>query len=330
MNNNTSSTKIANDKQSKTELSVVIPIYNESENVVELHKNIRYVLEKFIGTDYEIIFVDDGSDDGSFELLHELHKEDNKVKVIRFRRNFGQTAALAAGFDYAKSDVIITMDGDLQNDPSDIPLLIRKIQEGYDIVSGWRRHRKDKLITRKIPSRIANFLISKLTGVRLHDYGCTLKAYRREVVKNINLYGEMHRFIPAIASWMGATVIETQVIHHPRKHGKAKYGLSRTLRVLLDLITVKFFLSYFTRPIQIFGVLGILSMLLGFASGIAVTLMKLLAGVDMTGNPLLLLTVFLFIVGFLFIVLGLLGEITIRTYFESQNKSIYVIKDVLQ
>lgn len=313
----------------KIDISVVIPLFNEEKSVKLLCEKLKHTLDN-IDKSYEIILIDDGSKDETFSNLKEIHKKDKRFKIIKFRRNFGQTAAISAGFDYAKGDIIITMDGDLQNDPDDIPSLLKKMDEGYDIVSGWRKNRKDAFIKRRMPSHIANFLISKLTGVKLHDYGCTLKAYKKEVVKNIHLYGEMHRFIPALASWTGATVAEIQVTHHPRKYGKAKYGLSRILRVILDLITVKFFLSYFTRPIQIFGVWGILSMIFGLFSGIALILMKVLAGVDMTGNPFLLLSALLLIVGVLFIVLGLLGEVNIRIYYELQNKSIYVVRKIIE
>lgn len=309
-------------------LSVVIPLFNERENVLLLCEALHRVLDS-IGKPYEIILIDDGSTDGTYEVLNSVYKQYDKIKIIRFRRNFGQTAAISAGFSFAKGEIIVTMDGDLQNDPADIPKILQKIDEGYDIVSGWRKNRKDPLLTRRLPSHIANFLISKFTGVKLHDYGCTLKAYRREIIKHVNLYGEMHRFIPAVASWMGATVTEIVVKHHPRKYGKSKYGISRTLKVILDLIAIKFFLSYLTRPIQIFGIWGILSIFLGIISGIVLILMKVLGGVDMTGNPLLILTTLLTIIGVLFIVLGLLGEITVRIYYEAQGKKPYVIKEIL-
>jgi glycosyltransferase involved in cell wall biosynthesis len=260
-------------------------------------------------------------------VLARLASEDSALKVIRFRRNFGQTAAMAAGFDYAKGDIIIPMDGDLQNDPADIPRLVAKIHEGYDVVSGWRRDRKDTFVTRKIPSMLANALISRLTGVHLHDYGCTLKAYRREVLDGINLYGEMHRFVPALASQFGARVAELPVNHFPRLHGVSKYGISRTLRVILDLMTVKFLMAYSTKPIQLFGKWGIYTILAGAGTGTMTLYMKLFEHLNMNRNPLLIVTAFLLFMGVQFIVLGLLGELNARTYFESQGKPIYAVKD---
>jgi len=276
---------------------------------------------------YEVIMVDDGSSDGSYLVLSRLAAGDACLKIIRFRRNFGQTAAMAAGFDAASGGIIIPMDGDLQNDPADIPRLVEKIHEGYDVVSGWRRDRKDTFISRKIPSLIANALISQLTGVHLHDYGCTLKAYRREVLDGINLYGEMHRFVPALASQFGARVAELSVNHHPRFHGVSKYGISRTLRVILDLMTVKFLLSYSTKPIQLFGKWGVYTILAGLVSGTMTVYMKLFEHLSLNRNPLLILTGFLLFMGVQFITMGLLGELNARTYFESQNKPIYVVKD---
>ncbi len=237
-------------------ISIVVPIYNEEGNIPLLYQAVKGVMDS-IGRNYEVIFIDDGSIDKSFSILENIKAGDDKVIVIGFRKNFGQTAAMAAGFDYAEGDIIITMDADLQNDPNDIPKLIDAIKD-VDIVSGWRKDRKDKLITRRLPSMLANWLISKVTGVYLHDYGCTLKAYRKEVVKSIKLYGEMHRFIPAVASWLGVSIKEVVVAHHPRRFGKSKYGISRTLRVILDLITVKFLQSFSTRPIHAFGPAGLI------------------------------------------------------------------------
>jgi len=308
------------------ELSIVVPIYNEEENVAALYGNVREALES-TSLEYEIIFVDDGSGDASFRLLKGIAAEDRRVKLLRFRRNFGQTAAMAAGFDAATGSVIIPMDGDLQNDPADIPRLLAKLNEGFDVVSGWRKDRKDTFITRKIPSMLANALISAQTGVHLHDYGCTLKAYRREVLDGINLYGEMHRFVPALASQVGAKVAELPVNHRPRLHGTSKYGISRTLRVVLDLMTVKFLLTYSTKPIQLFGKWGVYTLLAGCLSGGATLYMKIFENVSMNRNPLLILTAFLLFMGIQFIVLGLLGELNARTYFESQGKPIYVIRD---
>jgi glycosyltransferase involved in cell wall biosynthesis len=308
------------------EISIVVPIYNEQENVEAVYKAISSALQS-MGSSYEIIMVDDGSSDGSYKVLTSLASSDRNLKVIRFRRNFGQTAAMSAGFDCAKGDIIIPMDGDLQNDPADIPRLIEKIHEGYDVVSGWRRDRKDTFITRKIPSLLANAVISNLTGVHLHDYGCTLKAYRREVLDGINLYGEMHRFVPALASQFGAKVTELPVNHFPRLHGVSKYGISRTLRVILDLMTVKFLMAYSTKPIQLFGKWGVYTILAGFCSGAMTLYMKLFEHFSMNRNPLLILTAFLLFMGIQFIVMGLLGELNARTYFESQSKPIYVVKD---
>lgn len=306
--------------------SIVVPIYNEQDNIDELYLTITNALD-CIDTHYEIIMVDDGSVDGSFSTLQRIAARDTRLKIIRFRRNFGQTAAMSAGFDAASGNIIIPMDGDLQNDPADIPRLIEKLNEGYDVVSGWRRERKDTFITRKIPSRLANALISHLTGVHLHDYGCTLKAYRREVLDGINLYGEMHRFVPALASQIGAKVAELPVNHHPRLHGTSKYGISRTLRVILDLMTVKFLLTYSTKPIQLFGKWGVYTLMAGFGSGAMTIYMKVFEHLSMNRNPLLILTGFLLFMGVQFIVMGLLGELNARTYYEAQGKPIYVVKD---
>jgi glycosyltransferase involved in cell wall biosynthesis len=310
------------------EFSIVVPIYNEQENIAELYRSITTALDALC-REYEIILVDDGSTDHSFSELQRIAAEDARVKVIRFRRNFGQTAAMSAGFDAACGAIIIPMDGDLQNDPADIPRLIARIHEGYDVVSGWRRDRKDTFVSRKVPSMLANALISYLTGVHLHDYGCTLKAYRREVLEGINLYGEMHRFVPALASQYGAKVAELPVNHFPRLHGVSKYGISRTLRVVLDLMTVKFLLAYSTKPIQLFGRWGVYTIMAGIGSGGMTLYMKLFEHLSMNRNPLLILTAFLLFMGIQFIVLGLLGELNARTYFESQGKPIYVVRDRL-
>jgi glycosyltransferase involved in cell wall biosynthesis len=308
------------------DLSIIVPVYNEQDNVAAVYSAIKSALQS-MGCTYEIVMVDDGSSDKSYSLLKDLALQDADLKVIRFRRNFGQTAAMSAGFDFAKGDIIIPMDGDLQNDPSDIPRLVEKIHEGYDVVSGWRRDRKDTFVSRKIPSLLANALISSLTGVHLHDYGCTLKAYRREVLDGINLYGEMHRFVPALASQFGAKVTELPVNHFPRIHGVSKYGISRTLRVILDLMTVKFLMAYSTKPIQLFGKWGIYTLLAGIGTGAMTLYMKLFEHLSMNRNPLLILTAFLLFMGVQFIVLGLLGELNARTYFESQGKPIYTVKD---
>lgn len=310
------------------DLSIVVPLYNEEENTELLYAQLKAALEE-IGRDYEIIIVDDGSTDGSFDILKRLHEGDERLKVIRFRRNFGQTAAFAAGFDRSQGEVVITMDADLQNDPADIPLLMEKIEEGYDVVSGWRLQRKDPFLTRRLPSMMANWLISKVTGVHLHDYGCSLKAYRREVVKNVQLYGELHRFIPAIANWMGVSVAEVSVRHYPRRFGKSKYGLSRTARVLLDLLTVRFLLSYSTRPIQIFGGLGLISFVAGIGLGGYLSFVKFALGQDIGDRPLLLLAILLMVLGVQLISMGLLGELVVRTYYEAQNKPIYAVREFL-
>ncbi|MBI5141856.1 MAG: glycosyltransferase family 2 protein [Nitrospirae bacterium] len=309
-------------------VSVLVPLYNEEESIPHLYEAVKGVMDG-VGRPYELILVDDGSTDSTLDLITALHEKDKKVAVISFRRNFGQTAAFAAGFDAAKGGVIITLDGDLQNDPKDIPNLLAEI-EHCDIVSGWRKNRKDKFISRRLPSIMANRLISKVTGVRLHDYGCSLKAYRADVVKKINLYGEMHRFIPAVASHVGARVREIETTHHPRRFGKSKYGISRTIKVFLDLITVKFLQSYSTKPIQAFGPIGLLSGFTGFMISFYLACEKVFRGRDIGGRPLLLLGVLLIIIGVQMIGMGLIAEMLARTYHESQNKPIYHAKLVLE
>ncbi|MCL4457225.1 MAG: glycosyltransferase family 2 protein [Nitrospirae bacterium] len=308
-------------------VSIVVPLYNEEENVEVLHERLKTVLDA-LGTGYEIIYVDDGSGDNTLSLLEEIQKKDSNVLVLSLRRNFGQTAAFAAGFDFARGDIVITIDGDLQNDPKDIPRLLDAIKD-CDLVSGWRKKRKDPFITRRLPSMIANWLISKVTGVKLHDYGCSLKAYRRDVVKNLRLYGEMHRFIPAVASWYGVRVAEIETTHHPRLRGKSKYGISRTIKVLLDLITVKFLQSFSTKPMQFFGPMGIIFGIIGFGISLYLSIEKLFSGVNIGGRPLLLLGALLIIVGVQFVGMGLLGEMLVRVYHESQKKPIYTIKKIL-
>jgi len=310
-------------------LSVVVPVFNEEKNINILYQELIDVLTKLDLT-FEIIFVDDGSTDKSLIILSELQENDSKIVVISFRRNFGQTAALSAGFDYASGDIIITLDGDLQNDPEDIPKLLQKLSEGYDIVNGWRFDRKDSFISRRLPSIIANKIISYSTNVKLHDYGCTLKAFKKEITQNIKLYGEMHRFIPAIASGMGSSVAEVKVNHRPRKFGKSKYGISRTIRVILDLITVKFLLSYATRPIQIFGLLGFSCGIIGFCIAIYLTIQRQFYGISLANRPALLLAILLIFMGLQFVTLGLLAELQARTYHEAQNKPIYVIRNILR
>lgn len=310
------------------QLSVIIPVFNEEENIEPLYREIREALGG-LGVEYEILAIDDGSTDDSFTVLKRLHEEEPRVRVIRFRRNFGQTAAFAAGFDLARGEMIVTIDADLQNDPADIPRLLAKLEEGYDVVSGWRVERRDPFLTRRFPSMVANRLISEITGVRLHDYGCSLKAYRREVVKNIRLYGELHRFMPALASWMGVQVTEVPVNHRPRKFGQTKYGLSRTIRVLLDLLTVRFLLSYSTRPIQIFGLLGFLFFGTGGLLLAYLGFVRLILQQPIADRPLVLLAILLTMVGVQLVTMGLLGELVVRTYHESQGKPIYAVREIL-
>jgi len=311
------------------DLSVVIPVYNEVENLPLLHEELVLSLNK-LSLSYEIVYIDDGSEDDSFSALEHIYQNyQEHVHVIRFRKNFGQTAAISAGFDYAKGDIVITMDADLQNDPGDIPLLIKKINEGYDLVNGWRYDRKDPFINRRLPSILANKTISYATNVKLHDYGCTLKAFKKDVVKNIRLYGEMHRFIPAIASYYGVSIAEVKVNHRPRRYGKTKYGISRTIKVILDLITVKFLLSYSTRPIQIFGLLGIYCGVIGFGIALYLTVMRQFYGVPMANRPILQLAILLIFIGLQFISIGLIAELQSRTYHETQQKPIYSIKSIL-
>ncbi len=317
------------------DLSVVIPIRNEAASLVELHREFTETLTAW-GRSYELIVIDDGSDDESFAILARLQAGDPRLRVIRFRRNFGQTAAFAAGFAHARGDLIVTSDGDLQNDPHDIPAMVARLEGGYDIVCGWRKDRKDALLSRRVPSTIANALISAVTGVRLHDYGCSLKVFRAEIVKEMKLYGEMHRFLPAIASEQTSSIGEMVVNHRPRRYGLSKYGIGRTIRVVLDLLTVKFLLSYSTRPLQIFGLLGG-----GMGLG-GVLIIGWLASVRMMGilgmmpdrsignRPLLLFGILLVFTGVQLVTLGLLAELQVRTYHESQNKPTYVIREMRQ
>lgn len=305
-------------------VSIVIPVFEEEESLPYLYASIKKAMDP-TGRDYEIVFVDDGSRDATLKVLSELNAKDPKVVIVSFRRNFGQTAAMAAGIDYANGDIIVTMDADLQNDPADIPHMLEKAKE-FDVVSGWRKKRKDPFLSRKLPSLIANGLISKVTGVKLHDYGCTLKAYRREVIKSVRLYGEMHRFIPAIANWYGASITEVVTTHHERKYGKSKYGISRTIRVILDLITVKFLQSFATRPIHAFGPIGLALGFVGFLFALYLSFDKVILGHSIGGRPLLLLAVLLIILGVQILVMGLLAEVLARTYHESQGKPIYTVK----
>ena len=313
------------EREAALDLSVVVPVFNEVDSLAAVAEGALAVLGK-LGGRFEIIMIDDGSTDGSDRLLDELANRHEEVRALHLRRNFGQTAALAAGIDAARGEVIVTMDADGQNDPADIPALLRELEKGYDVVSGWRRQRRDGA-ARVWVSQVANRLISRLTGVKLRDYGCTLKAYRRAIIKDVNLYGEMHRFIPALTVWVGAKVSELPVEHHPRTSGESKYGMGRIFRVLLDLVTVMFMLKWSTKPIRIFGGIGLLAGAAGLGSFVAVLLMKVLGGMDMTGNPFFLTGILLTLVAVQFVMMGLLGEINVRVYHESQNKRIYYLRD---
>ena len=310
------------------DLSVVIPIKDEKDNLRPLHERLRAALAP-LGRSYEMVFVDDGSIDGSFAVLEQMAAADPHIKVVRLRRNFGQSAALQAGIDWSSGAVVVTMDGDLQNDPADIGLLLDKLEEGYDAVLGLRAKRRDHWLIRKVPSLLGNWLIRKVTGVHIKDMGCTLRAMRRDLAEALPLYGEMHRFIPVLAQQSGARMIQIPVRHHPRVAGKTKYNLTRTFRVLLDLITIKFLHSYLTRPMHVMGLAGLVSMGLGVASLLTTIWMKSRFGTFMTGNPLLLLSALLELIGVQFISLGLIGEIMTRTYFESQGKSAYTVRTTL-
>jgi glycosyltransferase involved in cell wall biosynthesis len=309
------------------DLSVVIPIHNEAPNLQALYDEFTTTLTAW-GRSYELVLVDDGSTDDSFAMMAAMQARDPRVRVIRFRRNFGQTAAFAAGFRYARGRLIATADGDLQNDPADIPRMVALIEQGHDIVCGWRKDRKDTLLTRRLPSMLANRLISRATGVRLHDYGCSLKVFRSEVVKPLKLYGEMHRFLPAIASELGVSITEVVVNHRPRRHGTSKYGLSRTVRVILDLLTVKFLLSYSTRPLQIFGLVGGGMLGVGLLVSAWLAYLRLFGYQSIADRPLLLFGILLIFSGLQLVTLGLLAELQSRTYHESQDKPVYVIREI--
>ena len=310
------------------DLSIVIPVYNEGDNLHRLHGELADVLDTFHGS-AEIILVDDGSTDRSASILRELAADDSRLRAIRLSRNFGQTAALAAGLAHATGEVIVTLDGDCQNDPADIPRLIAKLDEGYDLVNGWRVDRHDAFVTRKLPSRVANRLISLTTRVKLHDYGCMLKAYRGGLARSLRLYGEMHRFIPALAGDLGAAIAEIPVNHRARTRGTSKYGLGRTLRVLLDLMTVKFVTSYLTRPIHAFGPPAVLATVLGTALLLYLGVERLVFGAALADRPILLLAILMVLLGVQFLALGLLGEVLARLYHESQGKPVYVVREVL-
>lgn len=307
-------------------LSVVIPAYNEEENVPILYEKLKKVLDS-LGEDYEIIFVDDGSTDGTYQRLKQLAEKDSWLKVIRFKRNYGQTAAMSAGFEHAKGDVIITLDADLQNDPEDIPILLEKLKEGYHVVSGWRKDRKDPFLSRKLPSMVANWLISKITGVHLHDYGCTLKAYRAEVVKDLELFGDMHRFLPALTKRRGAKITEVVVRHHPRMFGRSKYGIGRTVRVLLDIMLVKFLNEYINKPLYMFGSVGFLLLGLGLFSLFYLIFLKLFLEESIGRRPLLILSVLLILAGIQLISTGLLAELLVRIYYRTKDTKPYIIQE---
>ncbi len=308
-------------------ISVVVPIYNEKGNVEILYKKIKDVMDKN-GYDYEIIFIDDGSSDGTFEIMKKLADSDKNFKLIKFRRNFGQTPAMAAGFDYAGGDIIVSMDGDLQNDPEDIPKLLEKIDEGYDVVSGWRKNRQDEK-KRVIFSKVANWLIGKITKVTIHDYGCSLKAYRSDVAKNLHMYGELHRFIPVLANMYGASITEIPVQHHPRQFGESKYNLSRTFRVIVDLVLMYFMQKFMTRPIHFFGIIGFILFVLGFAIDGYLAFEKLFFGMSVGNRPLLLMGILLILSGINIGGIGIISEFLTRIYFESQDKKIYNIKQAI-
>ena len=311
------------------DLSLIIPVYNEEESLTQLIESIHSALDP-LSQSWEIVLVDDGSQDNSLKILTQLAEINPKqLRVVSFRRNFGQTTAIAAGLDYAKGKIVVLLDADLQNDPADIPMMLEKLDEGYDLVSGWRKRRKDNFFTRTLPSAMANWLISRVTGVHLHDYGCTLKVYRREVLEGFRLYGEMHRFIPVFANSVGAKITEVQVKHHPRKYGKTKYGLNRTIKVILDLFTVKFLVSYSSKPIYLFGGSGLA---LIFGSGLILFFLfvrRVLSAISVLGSPLFQVAVMLFIMGFQAVLMGLIAEMLVRTYYESQRKPTYRIRKTI-
>lgn len=309
-------------------VSIVIPLLNETDNILPLYQSLRASMDQGART-WEVIFVDDGSTDSTFFALKKLHLQDERVRVLRLRRNFGQTAALAAGFDAARGEVIVSLDGDLQNDPRDIVRLLEKLDEGYDAVSGWRVHRQESFWLRRLPSRVANWLISYTTGLHLHDFGCTLKAYRSEFVKELRLYGEMHRFIPALMWGNGARIVELPVRHRARLNGRSKYGISRTVRVLLDLVTVKFYLTSLTKPLQFFGFIGILTSGAGLGMCLYLASLRIFWGQALADRPFLLLGILLLVIGVQFLCVGILAEIQIRTYHESSGKPIYALQEIL-
>lgn len=314
--------------KSEPEVSVIVPVFNEAENILPLYSAIRSAVAD-LGRTWEIIFVDDGSTDPTYSRLKQLHEQGESLRVVRLRRNYGQTAAIVAGFDTACGEIIVALDGDLQNDPKDIPRLLDKLDEGYDVVSGWRANRQDGFWLRRLPSQVANWLISRTTGTYLHDYGCTLKVYRSHAMKELRLYGEMHRFIPALLGGNGARIAEIAVDHHPRRHGKSKYGISRTFRVLLDLLLVKFTLSFMTKPLQIFGLVGSFTFLPGVSICTFLVFARVVLGQSLADRPLFLLGILLTVLGAQFISMGILAEIQIRTYHEVANKPIYLLREIL-
>lgn len=315
-----------NNLKGSPDLSLFLPVLDEEENLRPMHAKIQSALDA-LGKSAEVIYVDDGSTDKSLEILKEIAAADDRVRVISLRRNYGQTAAMSAGIDAAKGEILIPMDADLQNDPADISRLLDKLNEGYDVVSGWRKNRQDKLISRKIPSQIANRIISWIGGVPLHDYGCSLKAYRREVIQDVKLYGEMHRFIPIYASWAGARVAEIPVDHHARTMGKSKYGISRTIKVVFDLITIKFMAEYHTKPLYVFGAFGMIAFFISLVAGVWAIVLKLAYGTSFILTPLPIIAVVMLAISVQFFLMGLLAELLVRTYHESQDKAIYAVRE---
>lgn len=316
------------EEEGTVDYSVVIPVFNEEPNILPLYNELKPVMDS-LGKEYEILFIDDGSTDRTYEAIKWVHDKDDHVRAIRFRKNFGQTAALSAGFDHAKGKVVITMDGDLQNSPTDIPRLLAKMDEGYDVVSGWRFNRQDPQLSKKLPSRLSNRFARRLTGLNLHDFGCTLKAYKRETVNDIELYGDMHRYIPALIAWQGYSVGEVKVNHRPRNRGQTKYGSGRFLRGFLDLINIRFWARYSTRPLHFFGWLGTVSFVLGLIIGLYKLILRFFYGVSLELGPLLIFAVMLIILGIQFIMFGFLGEIMIRSYYQGKRKT-YRVKEVLE
>lgn len=318
--------KVLEKESERIEISVFLPVYNEQDNIVQLDLRLTNALEK-LGRGYEVIYIDDGSTDESLAKLRQIAARDARIRVVSLRRNYGQTAAMSAGIDHARGQILIPMDADLQNDPTDIGRLLQKLDEGYDVVSGWRKDRKDRWLTRRLPSQLANKLVAKISGVELHDFGCSLKAYRRDALTGVKLYGEMHRFIPIYAGWAGARVTEIPVTHHARAAGVSKYGLSRTIKVLFDLITIKFLSSYLTKPLYLFGTAGVICLLISFLTFVLSLYYRFVEGVHLNRMPLATLSMIMFAMGVQFIFMGLLAEMIVRTYHESQDKPTYLIRE---